>query len=303
VTGRYILNTVRYPGGNETVTNATNNDFVISKTNVSQVNDTTTITYQVFTPIGGVVSRRNTTDTLLNGIQTVNTVEKNANGQVIVNETVTSYPNQTVVFVNNTDGNNINGFVSNTNSDAINKVTTTNFTNGTFETRTIPSPNGTRDQTIRNIDFPSFQSGPLNYAPNPFNTNPIAQGNSHSSFTPTYYSNYYNNDKGGLNNYINMQNPLDPHELYFDEMKTEAIYLWVSCGVIFLLLLILLLAYCCGCLGPRARLVILTIIIIIWFAMAVVLLLRYKKNMDLEDTKMPLGPYLGFGSNSWRSTN
>lgn len=84
-------------------------------------------------------------------------------------------------------------------------------------------------------------------------------------------------------------------------MKTEAIYLWASCAAILLLGLILLFAYCCGCLSPRAKHVILTLIIIIWFAMAVVLLLRYKKNRDLEDTPMPWSRQLGYNSTSWRT--
>jgi hypothetical protein len=82
--------------------------------------------------------------------------------------------------------------------------------------------------------------------------------------------------------------PLDYNDLYYNEMKREAIYLFVSAGVVILFSFLLLCVYCCNCycLGPKARHILVVFVIIVELAVGVVMLLRFCSNDDLNDNSV-----------------
>ena len=91
-------------------------------------------------------------------------------------------------------------------------------------------------------------------------------------------------------------------------MKRESIYLFVSCGVIALIALVLLFAFCCDCLSHRTRHILIALLMVLIFAIAIVLLLRYCNNYDLEDSSIPYYNNILFegrdnSGTSWRCTH
>jgi len=104
----------------------------------------------------------------------------------------------------------------------------------------------------------------------PSNPANVLPANSLYTYNPTNFNrNYLVQD---------YYNPLDPHQLYYQEMKQEALFLFASCAALLVLILIVLFAFCCHCLSYRTKHVLVTLILVLEFAIAVVLLLRYANN-------------------------
>lgn len=105
--------------------------------------------------------------------------------------------------------------------------------------------------------------------------------------------------------YTGSNSRLDPHHLYYSEMKQEAIYLWVTTACILILSILLIVVYCCKsyCIGPRGRHVLVTLILMLMFAAAVVLILRYVNNDNLNESIVPYSNYSTFDiQRNWRGS-
>ena len=85
-------------------------------------------------------------------------------------------------------------------------------------------------------------------------------------------------------------------------MKQEALFLFVTSAVLLIFILVLLFAFCCHCLSYRTKHILVTLILVLEFAIAVVLLLRYANNENLQDTAIPWYQQFGWNMHSWRCT-
>ena len=86
-------------------------------------------------------------------------------------------------------------------------------------------------------------------------------------------------------------------------MRQEAIYLFVTAGLIIIFALIVVAGFCCKVLSNRNRHILVAILLMLVFAVAVVLILRYVNNANLNDTPVNWYTHFNYKTNNWRGSH